>query len=110
MSNLAVQYRAAMLLVASALMACTLNAQVTSRISGYVKDSSGAVIPSATVTAVSVAQKLTRTANSDTTGYYELVAIPAGSYDIDVEAPGFQHQTQSGVGLQVNAMKTTAGI
>ena len=54
------------------------------------------------MTAVSVEQKLTRTVNSDTTGYYELVAIPAGSYDINVEAPGFQHQTQSGVGLQVN--------
>jgi hypothetical protein len=54
------------------------------------------------VTAVSVEQKLTRTVNSDSTGYYELVAIPAGSYDIDVAAPGFQHQTQTGVGLQVN--------
>jgi hypothetical protein len=102
MSDLAVRNRAATLLVASAILACALHAQVTSRISGYVKDSSGAVIPSATVTAVSVEQKLTRTANSDTTGYYELVAIPAGSYDINVEAPGFQHQTQSGVGLQVN--------
>jgi hypothetical protein len=102
MSNLRFQYRAATLLVASAFMACALHAQVTSRISGYVKDSSGAVIPSATVTAVSVEQKLTRTANSDSTGYYELVAIPAGSYDINVEAPGFQNQKQSAVGLQVN--------
>src|ERR1700693_4585865 len=101
MSDLAVRYRAATLLVASTLIACALHGQVTSRISGYVKDSSGAVIPSATVTAVSVEQKLTRTANSDTTGYYELVAIPAGSYNIDVEAPGFQHQTQNNVGLQV---------
>ena len=102
MSDLAVRYRAATLLVASTLLACALHGQVTSRISGYVKDSSGAVIPRATVTAVSVEQKLTRTVNSDSTGYYELVAIPAGSYDIDVAAPGFQHQTQTGVGLQVN--------
>src|ERR1019366_5717447 len=102
MSNLAVRCRPVALLVASTLIACALHAQVTSRISGYVKDSSGAVIPSATVTAVSVEQRLTRTAKSDTTGYYELAAIPAGSYDINVEAPGFQHQTQSGVGLQVN--------
>ena len=68
MSDLAVRYRAATLLVASALLACALHAQVTSRISGYVKDSSGAVVPSATVTAVSVEQKLTRTTNADSTG------------------------------------------
>ena len=102
MRNLAVRYRLATLLVASAFIACGLQGQVTSRISGYVKDSSGAVIPSATVTAVSNEQRLTRTTKSDTTGYYELVAIPAGSYNIDVEAPGFQHQTQNNVGLQVN--------
>src|SRR5260221_6468141 len=102
MSDLAVRYRAATLFVAAAFIACTLHGQVTSRISGYVKDSSGAVIPRAEVTAVSVEQKLTRIVNSDNTGYYELVAIPAGSYDIDVAAPGFQHQTQTNVGLQVN--------
>jgi Carboxypeptidase regulatory-like domain len=84
------------------LLACALNAQVTSRIGGYVKDSSGAIIPSATVKAVSVEQKFTRTTQTDTTGYYELVAIPAATYEIDVESAGFQRQVQKGVELQAN--------
>ena len=54
MNNLAVRYRAAALLFASTFMACALHAQVTSRIGGYVRDSSGAIVPNAKVTAVSV--------------------------------------------------------
>ena len=102
MSDLIVRYRAAILLVASAFIACALHAQVTSRIGGYVRDSSGAIVPNAKVTAVSSQQRLTRTTNSNTTGYYEFVAIPAGTYDITVESAGFQNQTQNGVELQAN--------
>jgi hypothetical protein len=102
MSDLVVRYRRAILFVASAFIACALHAQVTSRVAGYVRDASGAIVPNAKVTAVSAQQRLTRTTNSNTTGYYEFVAIPAGTYDITVEAPGFQNQTQNGVDLQAN--------
>ena len=88
--------------VAFFLIAYALHAQVTSTISGYVKDSSGAVITNATVTAVSTQQGLTRTAHSGSNGYYELVAIPAATYNIAFEAPGFQRLLQSNVELQVN--------
>lgn len=96
------RYRPVAFLVASALIACPLHAQVTATISGYVKDSSGAAIPNAAVTAVSVQQALTRTAHSDDSGYYELLAIPAATYNITFEAPGFQRQLQTNVELQVN--------
>ena len=88
--------------MAMALVTLSLYGQVTSRISGYVRDASGAVVPAATVTAVSVEQGLTRVTHSDPTGYYELVAMPASTYDIQVESAGFQRQTQTNVGLQVN--------
>jgi hypothetical protein len=88
--------------VVTALMTWTLHAQVTSRISGYVRDSSGAVVPTAVVTAISVQQGLTRTTHADATGYYELVAMPAATYDIQAESPGFQRQTQTNVELQAN--------
>jgi hypothetical protein len=87
--------------VAAVFFVCGLHAQVTSRISGYVKDTSGAIVPQAAVTAISQ-QGLTRTTNSDTTGYYELLEIPASLYQIQVEAPGFQKQTQTNVELQAN--------
>jgi hypothetical protein len=84
------------------LIACALHAQVTSRITGYVKDATGSGIPNATVKAVSVQQHLTRTALTDTMGFYELVAIPAATYEVSAEAAGFQRQVQTGVELQVN--------
>jgi len=88
--------------VALFLIACALHAQVTGTISGYVKDSSGAVITNAIVTAVSTQQGLTRTALSDTNGYYELVAIPAATYNISFAAPGFQRLLQTNVELRVD--------
>ena len=102
MQDLKVGRRPATFPVAFFLIACALHAQVTSTISGYVRDSSGAVIANATVTAVSTQQGLTRTAHSDSNGYYELVAIPAATYNIAFEAPGFQRQLQTNVELQVN--------
>jgi hypothetical protein len=74
-----------------------LSAQVAGRISGYVRDPSGAPVPAATVTAVSDEQKLQRGAQTDTTGFYNLLAMQGGSYRISVEAPGFDKQVQSGV-------------
>ena len=96
--------RPSALLLASLLFCgCfALRAQVTSRISGFVKDSSGAIIPKASVKAVSVEQRLTRTTETDSTGYYELLAIPAATYEIDVESPGFERQVQTGVALQAS--------
>jgi hypothetical protein len=81
-------------------MAWGIDAQVTSRITGYVRDSSGAIVPNATLKATSVDQGLTRTAQSDNTGYYEFLAMPASKYDIAVDSTGFQHQVQTGVELQ----------
>jgi hypothetical protein len=77
----------------------TLNAQVAGRISGYVRDSSGAVVVAAGITVVSEEQQLQRTAQTDETGFYNLLAIPPGVYRITIEATGFDKQVQSGVQL-----------
>src|SRR5581483_3494381 len=82
------------------LIAWGLDAQVTSRITGFVRDSSGAIVPHATLKATSVEQGLTRTTQTDNTGYYEFLAMPASNYDIAVDSTGFQHQVQTGVELQ----------
>ncbi|HUS05186.1 MAG TPA: TonB-dependent receptor [Bryobacteraceae bacterium] len=82
-----------------AASAALLHGQVAGRISGFVRDPSGAVLSDATVTAVSVEQQLTRTAKSDSTGYFSLLAIPPGVYEVAVEAPGFDKQVQTNVQL-----------
>ncbi|MBI3282399.1 MAG: carboxypeptidase regulatory-like domain-containing protein [Acidobacteria bacterium] len=76
-----------------------LDAQVAGRVSGYVRDASGALIAGASVRAVSTEQQLTRTVQSDDTGFFNLLAMPPGVYDITVENPGFERQVQRGVRL-----------
>src|SRR5258708_28907798 len=73
-----------------------IHAEVAGRISGYVKDPSGAIIAHATVKAVTVEQQLSRTTETDNTGYYDLLAMPPGTYAITVECAGFQSQVQTG--------------
>jgi hypothetical protein len=74
----------------------------TGNISGYVRDSSGSAVPAATVTAKMSEQQVARTAETNSEGFYQLPAMPPGTYDLTVEAKGFQRQTQTGMELTVN--------
>src|SRR4051794_23194760 len=76
-----------------------LLAQVGGTISGFVKDPSGAIVPGAAVTAVMTGQSLTRSTVSDTTGFFNLLSLQPGVYDISTAAPGFEKQVQGGVRL-----------
>ena len=86
-----------------ALSTLKLNAQVaTASINGVVRDSTGAVIPSATVLLTNVATNVTQKTTSDSTGVYVLLNIPAGNYTLTVSKTGFQTKTQSQFTLNVN--------
>ncbi|HEY6988122.1 MAG TPA: carboxypeptidase regulatory-like domain-containing protein [Bryobacteraceae bacterium] len=80
-----------------------LNAQSTNNqsISGTVRDTSGAVVPNATVTAVSEGTTLTRSAVSSESGAYFLSNVPIGFYEISATAPGFKKFTASHVEVTV---------
>src|SRR4030095_16417771 len=75
-------------------------AQTLGTITGEVKDSSGAVIPGATVTAQNVATNATRTQASNEVGAYTFAALPPGSYLIKAELAGFK-MAQNTVELHV---------
>ena len=77
-------------------------AQSTGNISGYVRDSSGAVLSRATVTAVMTEQHTTHTTQTDAQGFYNFVALPAGHYTLTFEAKGFRTEVRSGVELTVS--------
>jgi hypothetical protein len=64
-------------------------AQSSGSISGTVLDSTGAVIPSATVTAQNLGTGLTTTNTTNGSGFY-LMQLPAGSYKVQASATGFQ--------------------
>src|SRR5437879_3864499 len=73
----------------------------TATILGVLKDSSGAVVPDAAITAKNVETGLTRTAASAADGSYRLSALPVGAYEVRVEHPGFRTEVRSGLTLTV---------
>src|ERR1700752_5474683 len=64
-------------------------------ISGTGTDSSGAVIPNATVTIRNNATNLERTATTDGEGFYTVTNLPVGSYTVAVEQKGFKKAVQT---------------
>src|SRR6266446_7047579 len=79
------------------MFAVTATAQQgTGTILGVVKDSSGAVIPGATVTIVNEETNLTRPVITGENGAFRAPALPVGRYLVRVELTGFQTQAQRG--------------
>ncbi len=71
-------------------------------ITGSVRDASGAVVPNASVTITNTAQGFTRTATSNGSGEYLVSGLPAGTYDINVKAEGFDQFQVQGLVLRVS--------
>jgi len=68
---------------------------------GSVKDAAGAVIPNATVTLTYAEEGTVRTNKSNNVGDYRFLDAKAGHYTVDVEAPGFEKWSATGVTLEV---------
>src|SRR5712691_8228303 len=66
------------------------SAQSAGSVTGTVKDTSGAVLPGATVTLASPAIGVTRTTNSDAEGVFVALQLPPGTYSVSVEISGFK--------------------
>jgi hypothetical protein len=56
---------------------------------GYVRDAQGAVVAGANVTARNKATSLERTATSNDEGFYKIVNLPPGDYEVNVQAANF---------------------
>src|SRR3984957_4894863 len=81
--------RAVCLVLLSLLaMSAALMAQTPGSLKGSVLDSSGALIPGATVT-VTGPNGVVKVATSDNNGAYSIVGLPPGKYTIRVIAAGF---------------------
>jgi len=73
----------------------------TATIYGTVSDSTGAVIPGATVTLTQTATNFTRVSTTKGDGTYREEFLPVGPYKISVSATGFKSLDRSGVVLAV---------
>lgn len=78
----------------------------TAQISGFVKDSSGAVIPGVAVTLTNETTGLERHATTNETGYYVVSSLPPGFYTLTVEATGFKRFVKTQNKLDPNIATT----
>src|SRR5271165_5575841 len=84
--------------------ATTLAAQTfRGTILGTVTDTSGAVLPGATITAHSNATGVDRSTQSSADGSYTIPELPIGTYTVTVSQSGFQTSVTTGVVLDVAA-------
>jgi hypothetical protein len=80
-----------------------------SEVTGLVTDSSGAVVPGATVTLRQLAGTASGSAQADARGHFEIAALPAGRYDLQVASPGFQ-QASGQIELQAQDLAEIASV
>ena len=64
--------------------------QGTASLSGTVSDSSGAIIPGATITLTNQATNATRTMESAADGTFSFALLPPGTYHVEFQMQGFK--------------------
>ncbi|HEY3454123.1 MAG TPA: TonB-dependent receptor [Bryobacteraceae bacterium] len=75
---------------------------VTATLVGTVKDSTGAVVPGSTVTAVNAGTALRRATQTGADGSYSLPLLPPGTYRLTAEKQGFKRAEVDAFQLQVD--------
>ena len=71
-------------------------------ISGTITDSSGAVVPSASVTITDVAKGITQTITADPSGFYRAERLTPDTYNIQVSASGLSPSETDGITVAAN--------
>lgn len=83
-----------------------LYGQATTSLSGRISDSTGAAIPDVIVTLEMASQGFSRKTVANSTGVYQFLQVPPGTYVVKAEKAGFSALMQSNVLLQVNLPAT----
>jgi hypothetical protein len=78
----------------------------TSNITGTVRDSTGAVVPGATVTATNEATNVSSSQTTTDSGVYAFSSLPVGNYTITVEKQGFKALQKTTNALEVGTPLT----
>src|SRR6266704_4109689 len=102
-------HRLSLLLVALGLLFVipqSASGQATATLNGVVRDSSGAVIPQATVTLHNTNTGTDREGLTNDSGLYVFVSVPPGEYVLKVTKDGFTTATQAGLHVVVNQSST----
>ena len=76
--------------------------RITASLGGTVHDPSGAVVPNASIKVTNASTGDVVTESSDTNGHFLAPALPPGTYDVEIDAPGFKQLVRKGVVLDVD--------
>src|SRR6201981_188779 len=82
--------RVCLLACVSLALCVSAMGQTNGEIRGSVTDPSGAVVPSATVTATQVGTDTNRTVTAGSDGSFDIPELPVATYSVTVEAKGFK--------------------
>jgi hypothetical protein len=89
------------LFLVTALLACAWAQETTAGLQGTVRDSSGALVPKATVEVSSSALIGVKKEQTDQAGYFHFINLPPGAYSITVTASGFRTYKEGNIALEV---------
>src|SRR5438477_925172 len=94
---------AVLLIVGLSLARPAAAQEVTGTIAGTVTDSSGAVVPNASVTVTNMEKNVViRSLVSGSSGEYVAALLPIGHYSVAISAPGFKAFNKTDIELNVN--------
>lgn len=90
--------------------------QITATVTGTITDQNGAVVPGATVTAVSLETGLSKSAQSNDQGRFTITFLQPANYNLTIEKSGFANTVRENIKLEVAqtatidfALSVTAG-
>ena len=92
---------ACVMILSASVLNTSAQQSATAGISGAVKDSNGALISGAQVTVTQKATGISREAASNGDGYFVITNLPAGIYEMKVQAKGFAENIIPSINLQV---------
>jgi hypothetical protein len=79
-----------MVLASVLFLAPVMRAQdATGKVAGNVTDATGAVVPGASVVVTNLDTKTAKKTVTDKQGFYQVLQLPIGNYEVSAEAPGF---------------------
>jgi hypothetical protein len=84
------------------LAAATWGQDATGRVIGNITDPSGSPILGAQVTVTNTGTKIAHTASTDESGFYQVLSLPIGEYQVAVTAPGFRKEVFEHQQLQIS--------
>ncbi len=93
--------RVSFLLTLLLFFATAVLAQSTATLQGTVTDPKGAAIPNASVVVRNKATSFERTTRTDSEGNYQVAALPAGAYSVEVRLQGFKTKIADHLAIEV---------